>query len=33
MTVFPLWSLLIVTLNFVVIYQLTARWELEETSY
>ncbi len=33
MTTYPLWSLLIITLNFVVIYQLTARWELEETRY
>jgi hypothetical protein len=26
-TVFPLWTILIVTLDIVIIYQLTARWE------
>ena len=26
-TVFPLWTILIVTLDIIVIYQLTARWE------
>jgi hypothetical protein len=29
-TAFPLWTLLIITLDLIVIYQLTARWELEE---
>lgn len=33
MTTYPLWSVLMITLNFVVIYQLTARWEIEETRY
>jgi magnesium-transporting ATPase (P-type) len=33
MTTYPLWSVLIITLNFVVIYQLTARWEFEEARY
>ena len=32
-TVFPLWTLLIVTLDIVIIYQLTARWDAEETRY
>ncbi len=32
-TVFPLWTILIVTLDIVIIYQLTARWEVEETRY
>jgi hypothetical protein len=29
-TVFPLWTLLVITLDIVVIYQLTARWEPDE---
>ena len=28
-TVFPLWTILIVTLDIIVIYQLTARWEAD----
>ncbi len=32
-TVFPLWTILIVTLDIVIIYQLTARWDVEETRY
>jgi hypothetical protein len=27
MTTYPLWSVLIITLDIIVIYQLTARWE------
>lgn len=29
-TVFPLWTILVITLDLIVIYQLTARWEREE---
>jgi hypothetical protein len=29
-TVFPLWTLLVITLDLIVIYQLTARWEPDE---
>jgi hypothetical protein len=29
-TVFPLWTILIVTLDIIVIYQLTARWEADD---
>jgi hypothetical protein len=29
MTTYPLWSVLIITLDIIVIYQLTARWEEE----
>ena len=31
-TVFPLWTILIVTLDIIVIYQLTANWENEEAA-
>jgi hypothetical protein len=29
-TVFPLWTILVITLDLIVIYQLTARWERDE---
>ena len=29
-TVFPLWTILVITLDLIVLYQLTARWEREE---
>lgn len=29
-TAFPLWTILVITLDLIVIYQLTARWEREE---
>ena len=32
-TVFPLWTILIVTLDIIVIYQLTANWDVEEPRY
>jgi hypothetical protein len=32
-TVYPLWTVLIVTLDIIIIYQLTARWDVEETRY
>lgn len=32
-TVFPLWTLLIVALNLIVVYQLSARWMVAEAEY
>ena len=33
MTWYPLWAILIITLDIVVIYQLTARWNKIEEGY
>jgi hypothetical protein len=30
MATYPIWSILIITLDIIIIYQLTARWELDD---